>query len=88
MIDQRLELARRLSLLLHATLSLLHWTLVKRRAINTLTLVDGAQFGLDSRLLGGLGALLVREAGHGTVRLHDLRQNLDVILTYDNGFDS
>ena len=61
LIDQGLELARRLSLilLLRATLSLLHWTLVKRRAINALTLVDGAKFGLDGRLLGGLGALLV-----------------------------
>ena len=61
LIDQGFELARRLPLilLLHATLSLLHWTLVKRRAINALTLVDGAQFGLDGCLLGGLGALLV-----------------------------
>ena len=61
LIDQGFELARRLSLilLLHATLSLFHWTLVKRRAINALAFVDGAQFGLDGCLLGGLGALLV-----------------------------
>ena len=61
LIDQGFELARRLPLilLLQATLSLLHWTLVIRRAINALTLVDSAQLGLDGRLLGGLGALLV-----------------------------
>lgn len=64
------------------------WTLIKGRAVDALTLVDRVHLGLDGGLLGSLGALFVRETGHGSVRLHDLGQYLDVILTNNNGLDS
>ena len=88
LVDQGLELARGLPLLLAAALSLLHRTLIERRTIDALALVDGVHFRLDGGLLGGLRALLVGQVGHRAVRLHDLRQNLDVILADDYGFDA
>ena len=87
MINQRFQFARWLSLLpggsrtTSPVLPRQSRTLLKRRTIDALTLLYIGHFGLDGGLLGGLDTFFVAKTGHGAIRLHDFRQNLDVILS-------